>query len=81
MYYMQYIIISLVLRSLIGWKWNIVIILYPSLFLKQNVVSIRFGDFRIVHSKLAYICVCIPMYNYLLQPPIDMHSGHCETIY
>ena len=33
----------------------------------------------ILHTELAYICVCTPMHNCLLQALIDMDSGNCEN--
>ena len=73
MYYMQNIIISYK-RSPIG--VNIVQTLYPRC-LEGCMQSVSFGKFRIVHTTLAYICVCAPTHIFFkLQALIDMCSGN-----
>ena len=43
------------------------------------MLSVQFGKFCIVHTKLASISVCTPVHNYLLQAFIDIHRENCEN--
>ena len=73
---MQNIIISLLYTFSDWFEYckNLVAMLFS-----KPMLSVPFGKFRIVHTKLAYICVCRPMHNSLLQALIDMRSDNYEN--